>query len=253
MPQRLLRVCDLSKRFDGTCAVDGFSVTVPERQVTSIVGPNGAGKTTLFNIISGFLRPDAGAVFFRAEPLTNLATWEIAQLGLSRTFQNIRIFGGMTVLENMLLSTENKMAERFLHSLLSFRSGSPEQRRTAEKATAILELVGLTDKRHVPAGDLSYGQQKLLNLACAVGTDASLLLLDEPVAGVQQDMIRRIEDVVRDLAHDHGKTILLIEHDLEFVMRISDTVIVMDLGKKIFEGSVSDMAASGRVLEAYLN
>jgi ABC-type branched-subunit amino acid transport system ATPase component len=245
----MLKIHGLCKSFDGIKAVDNFSLAVPEGSIMGLIGPNGAGKTTLFNIITGFIEPDRGEVLYRQEVLNGLPPWAIARKGIARTFQDLRLIYKFSALDNVLLAFQDRREEGFWGALLQLDRYSRKQRE--EKALALLEFVGLLDKAHEPAGELSYGQQKLLTLACALAMEADLLLLDEPVAGVQPVMIEKILDLLEKL-QAQGKTILMIEHNLEAVMEISDRICVMDQGRKVIEGEPALILEDPRVIEAYM-
>lgn len=248
----MLQIRNLSKSFDGVQAVRDVSLSIRQERITSLIGPNGAGKTTLFNITTGFLKADHGSVRFKDRALTKLAPWKISQLGIVRTFQNLRLFRKLTALENVLLGIRNQHGEQVLHALLRFSQLSPEHKRNLQRADELLDFVGLSTHRHELADNLSYGQQKLLSIACCLAVDPDLLLLDEPVSGVQPEMIRKIEALIRELVSKHKKTVFLIEHDIEFVLRISDTVVVMDDGRKILENKPETIQTKPEILEAYL-
>ncbi len=249
----MLEIKGISRSFDGVKAVDSFSLLAREQKITSLIGPNGAGKTTAFNIVTGFLSPDEGEVLFRGDSILNEPVYKIARKGITRTFQNLRLFKRLTALENVLLGRQNQKGEKFFNALFSFSKNSPKHRSHVERASALLEFVGLRDHKDELAENLSYGQQKLLSIACCLAAEPDLLLLDEPVSGVQPAMIEKIVEVIRDLVSNQGKTVLLIEHNIDFVLNISDTVVVMDEGKKIAEGTPSVIKNSPEILEAYLS
>jgi len=244
-------VCrDLFKSFDGIRAVAGVTLEFPTSGIIAIIGPNGAGKTTLMNILTGFIRPDLGHCSLGDTETTRIPPHRIAQLGMARTFQDLRLITQATVLENAMLARPHQQGERLLPAL--FRFGvAVEEKRNREKALSLLEFVGLTEKAKELAGELSYGQQKLLALACCLATDAQLLLLDEPVAGVAPEMVRRILGLLQKL-RDDGKLIVFIEHDIEAVRQIADVVIVMDHGKVIAQGPVGEVLERSEIMEAYL-
>jgi len=246
----ILDIGNLCKAFDGVRAVDALSLVVEEQRIVSLIGPNGAGKTTLFNLVCGFLSNDGGTVVFRGRTLNRMAPHRIAQLGIGRTFQGLRLICRMSVLDNVMLAFQHQAGEGVFHALAGWRSRR-EERRNMEKARGVLAFVGLADKAGDLAEELSYGQQKLLTLACCLAMDAQQLLLDEPVAGIEPETIHRILDLLQEL-RSQGKTIFLIEHNLEAVRAVSDFVVVMDEGRKIAEGTPQAVMQDAAVLEAYL-
>ncbi|MBI4548914.1 MAG: ABC transporter ATP-binding protein [Ignavibacteriae bacterium] len=249
----MLEIRNLNKNFDGVQAVQDFTLSLQSGKITSLIGPNGAGKTTVFNIVTGFIYPNSGTVTFDNASLRNLPPWKIAQLSISRTFQDLRLFKRLTVLENVLLGRKHQSGERFLNALLNFSTESPEYKDHLAKAISLLEFVGLMEHRSQLTENLSYGQQKLLTIACCLAAEPEMLLLDEPVSGVQPAMVDKIAEILQQLVKKRRKTIFLIEHDMEFVLRISDLVVVMDEGKKITEGNPSVIRSQPEILEAYLS
>ena len=246
----LLEVRGLVKRFLGVTAVDRVDLTVERGELVSLIGPNGSGKTTLFNCVTGFLPADAGRVLFRGSDVTRAAPHRIARLGLGRTFQQVSVFARLSALDNLLVFLQQHQEEELLARLLR----TPRLRRlemeAVERAHALLELVGLGGKAAAPAGSLSYGQRKLLAFAAALMPDPELLLLDEPAAAVNPTMINQMKEHILAL-HRGGKTVLLVEHNMDVVMDISQRIVVLDHGQKIAEGPPEAIRRDPRVIEAY--
>jgi len=245
-----LRCQHLSKSFAGVHALADVDLTFPSAGTVAIIGPNGAGKTTLLNVVTGFLRPDQGRVALSGQDMSHMQPHQIARLGIARTFQDVRLISQVSVLENALLARPNQKGERLLPAL--FRNGvAAEESHNRAEAMRWLKFVGLADQVNQLAGELSYGQQKLLTLACCLATDARILLLDEPVAGVHPQMIEQILGLLRQL-RDFGKLVIFIEHDLASVRLVADMVIVMDDGKVIAQGKPSEVLDRPEIIEAYV-
>jgi ABC-type branched-subunit amino acid transport system ATPase component len=240
----------LGKSFDGVRALSDVTLEFPPSGVVAIIGPNGAGKTTLLNVMTGFLRPEHGRVFLGERKLTYLPAHRVARLGVARTFQDLRLISQVSVLENVMLARPNQKGERLLSALFRFGVAG-EETQNREEAMRWLKFVGLDGAKKELAGELSYGQQKLLTLACCLATDARILLLDEPVAGVHPDTAERILGLLRQL-RDTGKLIVFIEHDIASVRQVADSVVVMDEGKVIAQGRPSEVLDKPEILEAYL-
>jgi len=243
--------CDgLYKSFDGVHALVDIRLQLPRSGITAIIGPNGAGKTTLLNVLTGFLRPDSGRCFLGERETTYLPPHLIARLGVARTFQDLRLIFQVSALDNVLLACPRQRGERLLAALLRY-SVAPEEARNREEAMRLLRFVDLEEMSSELAGELSYGQQKLLTLACCLATGARVLLLDEPVAGVHPEMASRILDLLRQL-RENGKLVVFIEHDIAAVRQVADLVIVMDEGRVIAQGRPREVLERPEIMEAYL-
>lgn len=243
----ILELQNLSKSFGGVQAVHDCSFAVPEGKITALIGPNGAGKTTVFNVVSGFLAADAGRVIFQHNDVTNLPAWRRSRAGLSRTFQLARLFKNLTVEENLVLATRYD-DDGFLR--MFFRP--PDDSALRAGVHEMMKFVGLDKDPQTPATDLSYGQQKLFDFCRALLSPHTLLMLDEPVAGVNVTLRNQFKELLRKLASERGETILLIEHDMDFVRAVADHVIVLDQGAVLTEGEPTVVLKDKRVLEAYL-
>jgi branched-chain amino acid transport system ATP-binding protein len=246
----LLEIRGLVKRFLGVTAVDRVDLAVQPGELVSLIGPNGSGKTTLFNCVTGYLAADAGRVLFRGRDVTNARPHRIARLGLGRTFQQVSVFARLSALDNLLVFIQQHQEEALLARLLRTPRLRRLEREALERAHALLELVGLGARAAAPAGSLSYGQRKLLAFAAALMPDPELVLLDEPAAAVNPTMIEQMKAHILAL-HRQGKTVLLVEHNMDVVMDISERVVVLDHGQKIAEGSPRTIRRDPRVIEAY--
>ena len=247
----LLDLAGLTRRYAGLVAVDAVTMQVAPGGIHAVIGPNGAGKTTLFNLISGLVAPSAGAVRLAGQDVTRLPPDRRAALGLGRTFQNIRVFGAMTALENVLTGLHARLQAPLGQVVLRLPRFRAEERAAVARARAALDLVGLADKAEVRAGALSYGDQRRLEIARAMAPEPRLLLLDEPAAGMNPAETAALARLVRRLG-GLGATVLLVEHDMGFVMDISDRVTVLNFGRRIFEGAPAAVRQEPAVIEAYL-
>jgi ABC-type branched-subunit amino acid transport system ATPase component len=246
----LLEVRGLIKHFLGVTAVGGVDLAVEPGELVSLIGPNGSGKTTLFNCVTGYLAADGGRVLFRGRDLTGAPPHRVARLGVARTFQQVSVFPRLSALENLLVFLQQHQEEHLVARLLRTRRLRRLEAEAVERARRLLDLVGLAAKAGDAAGSLSYGQRKLLAFAGALMPDPDLLLLDEPAAAVNPTMINQMKDHILAL-HRQGKTVLLVEHNMDVVMDISQRVVVLDHGQKIAEGSPEAIRRDPRVIEAY--
>jgi len=247
----LLEADGVTKAFSGLVAVDAATFAVAEGEVHALIGPNGAGKTTLFNIISGLLPASGGGLKFAGRDISGLPAHARARLGIGRTFQNIRIFAGMTVLENVMTGMTRMLGQPWPLVLLRSAAARREERQAKERAGGLLDLVGLAGQAERPAADLAYGDQRRLEIARALAGQPRLLLLDEPAAGMNPTETGGLLTLLRTL-RDDGLTILLVEHDMGFVMGVSDRITVLNFGRVICEGPPTLIQRDPAVVEAYL-
>jgi ABC-type branched-subunit amino acid transport system ATPase component len=247
-----LNIDGLNKSFDGVKALSNFYCTLEKREVLGVIGPNGAGKTTLFNVLTGFLAADGGRIVFNGVGLHKKSAHKIINLGVARTFQDLRLIRQISVLDNVLLSFRRQPGENLFNTFLRPGRVKKTERENRNAACETLKQYGLAEKIHARASDLSYGQQKLLSLVCCLVSGADLLLLDEPVAGIAPEMIEKILGIIHELP-GKGKSVILIEHNLDAVMQVCDRVIFMDTGAKVSEGTPEEVRNDPRVIEAYIN
>ncbi len=248
----VLEAQNITINFGGLTAVNNVSLKVPYQSIISIIGPNGAGKTTFFNCISGFYSIDTGTVLFQERPINGIPTDEIANLGISRTYQNIRLFTNMSVLENVLIGQQPRLRSTCIDTILQTYRNRREERQSIQKASNLLDFVGLSAYADDVAKNLPYGAQRRLEIARALGNNPHLVLLDEPCAGMNPHETAAMIDLINTLRSDLKITIVLIEHDMKVVMNISDSILVLDHGEKIAQGTPEQIQKDQRVIEAYL-
>jgi len=249
---RLLNVTNLTKSFGGLVAINNINFSMEPGQIVSVIGPNGAGKTTFFNMISGYYAPDSGTIVFDGRSLTKLSPERVAQQGIARTFQNIRLFKDMLVAENILVGRYMRMKEGIVDIVLRLPKMRREERAAYDKVLELLDYVGLSGKEGELAKNLSYGQQRRLEIARALAIEPKLLLLDEPAAGLNPRETEEMKSFILKLRREKDMTILLIEHDMKLVMGLSDRITVINYGVKIAEGTPGEIQKNQEVIEAYL-
>lgn len=250
----ILEIVNISKGFGGVRAVSNVSFAVERGSIVSLIGPNGAGKTTVFNIISGFYKPDTGRIVFEGKDITDIKVYECAKIGIARTFQNIRLFHNMTVLENVMIGRHVRSKSglsSFLDALLRTKDFYSTEKDIEEKSLEYIRMLGLESYVNMLARNLPYGLQRKLEIARALATEPKLLLLDEPTAGMTYKEVSEVMEIISRI-RDFGITVLLIEHQMMLVMGISDKVIVLDHGEKIAEGTPEEIKNNQKVIDAYL-
>jgi branched-chain amino acid transport system ATP-binding protein len=247
-----IEITEVSKAFGGVQAVTRVSLEVRQGEILSVIGPNGAGKTTLLNMMSGFYHPDTGRIVLDGADLTHLKPSRVAELGVARTFQNIALFRGMTVLDNLMLGRHVRMKSGVLASFVYWGLAQKEEVAHRRRVEDIIDFLKIQDLRRQPTGSLAYGLQKRVELGRALALDPKVLLLDEPMGGCNHEEKEDMARFVLDVNQEWGTTIVLIEHDMGVVMDISDRVAVLDMGQKIAEGTPDEVKANTRVIKAYL-
>jgi len=247
----ILELKGVEKHFGGIAAVKGVDFSVPRGSIVGLIGPNGAGKTTIFNLITGTYQPDQGTIYLNKKTLAGMKPFETAKAGITRTFQNLQLFGSMTVLENVMTGAHLQGKKGFIRSFFSRPMHCLEEKRIREQSLTLLDEIGLADVADFPSSVLPFGQQRLLEIARALACDPSLVLLDEPAAGLNDAESWVLTEYLRKLRR-RGNTMILIEHDMETVMKAADRIVVLNFGEVIAEGTPSEVQAHTEVIKAYL-
>ncbi len=251
MSNIILESLNIRKGFGGVIALDNLTFLIERHSITAIIGPNGAGKTTLLNVISGIYPPDRGSIFLNQQLISGLKPFEITSCGMARTFQNAQIFGNMTVLENVMVGCHTRTRAGIASSALRLPRMRREEPVALQKAQQYLEMVGLSAVAHRPAASIPIGGQRLLEIARALATEPAIVMLDEPAAGLNTQETRQLGALIRAI-RDLGITVVIVEHDMELVMDISDQIIVLNYGKRIAEGTPVEIQANQEVIDVYL-
>jgi ABC-type branched-subunit amino acid transport system ATPase component len=248
----MLKVEGLTKDFGGLRAVNNCSFEVDQGAIFGLIGPNGSGKTTVFNLITGFLPPSAGRAFFKGQEITGLPPYAIAQRGIARTFQMVRVFRRMTVLENLMLAPHEQAGERSFVGILNLPRVRKQERANLARARELLAVVGMERLGNEYCGSLSYAEQKMVEITRALMSDPDLIMLDEPASGINPTLVNRILDYICKLRDEYGKTFLMVEHDMRVIMNLCDRIAVLNYGEKIAEGTPAEVSANALVVDAYL-
>ncbi|MEX0604836.1 MAG: high-affinity branched-chain amino acid ABC transporter ATP-binding protein LivG [Marinobacter sp.] len=248
----MLEVRNLSMRFGGLLAVDQVSLDVQEHEIVSIIGPNGAGKTTVFNCMSGFYQPTGGQILYEGKEIQGTPDYKISRMGMVRTFQHVRLFGKMSVVENLLVAQHRHLNTNLLSGLIKTPNYREKERKSLDRAAYWLSRVGLLDHANRDAGNLAYGQQRRLEIARCMVTEPKLLMLDEPAAGLNPAETRELNELIISLKEDYRVSVVLIEHDMSLVMEISDRINVINQGRPLASGTPEEIRRNDDVIKAYL-
>lgn len=248
----MLRVENLTKDFGGLRAVNRCSFEMAEGMIFGLIGPNGSGKTTVFNLITGLLPPTTGRVFFKDQEITSLSPYVIAQRGIARTFQLVRVFRRMTVMENLLMAPKHQAGENLVLGMLRVPKVRRQEQEAIERAMALLAVMGMENLADEYCGSLSFAEQKMVGITRALMTDPDLILLDEPASGINPSLVNQILDYIRTLRDEQGKTFLVVEHDMPVIMNLCDRIAVLNYGEKIAEGTPDEVSNAPQVIDAYL-
>ncbi len=248
----MIKLQNITKKFGGVVAIQDVNMHISLGDTFGLIGPNGAGKTTIFNIITGNYKPTSGKVFLKHEDITNYKPNKIVQLGIARTFQNIRLFSSMSVIENVLIGFHNHINYNFFEAIFRLPRFFRDEKNFLNEAREMLNILGLSEFENFKATTLSYGNQRKVEIARALATSPDVLLLDEPAAGMNPAESDELANILEKIKKEFDLTILLIEHDMKFVQKVCNKVLVLDYGKTIFEGTPKDMLKDEKVIKAYL-
>lgn len=248
----LLKVDGLEKRFGGVVAVTDYCLALKRNELVGLIGPNGAGKTTVFNMLSGILKPTSGHIFLYSEDITKYSSSQSAKVGIARTFQNIRLFGDLTVLDNIKVAFHMHQGQNFLNTICHSKKFQRSEKKICQDATSLAEIMDLTDLLYEPAKNLPYGDQRRLEIARALATNPKILLLDEPAAGMNLQETENLMTTIRKIYSDHDMSILIVEHDMRLVMNLCQKIQVLNHGQLLAQGTPEEIQNSPEVIEAYL-